>query len=125
MELTKREKKFLVAAIKAAPNKGDTFNRYEVGEPLGYGKTECDDLARHLEQKDLLRRLQNHHCELTHGREAAKQLIDDAIAERWSRVWKALHWTWGIAVTLMVAWLTAKIQATNTPPPQPTTQVVP
>src|SRR5437016_14009815 len=59
MELTDRQKRFLVAALDAAWKENKAFNVRQVGAGLKFGEEESREIARILEKQNVLSRLAN------------------------------------------------------------------
>jgi hypothetical protein len=124
-DLLTRHKKFLVAALKAAPWTSNEFVIEEVGKTCGHKKPEVSlDIARILERDyDFIRKTPKYenaspenlgrHVEIPDlrgtvailtdkGRETARQIRDD----RYKVIWKVAAFVWTVMVLPSLIYLT-------------------
>jgi hypothetical protein len=78
-QLSARQQLYVLAAFRAAANKGQTFDQVEVGKAVGLSEEDCNDLARILERQDVVRRMAERKAALTDvGRELGKVLEEQS-----------------------------------------------
>jgi len=128
MALTGRQRQFLAAAYKAAPSQDDEFIIEQVGASLGYDAEESLDIAQTLEREfeylhgtlgmpaeftpaeqgrgfSLTIRVNERPAAATlstSGREAAREMMDEARGARRARMWRIIKWTWATLMSLAI-----------------------
>lgn len=122
-ELTKRQSRYLRAALKSAPVEADRFYAEEVGASLHYSADESRDIAATILKEFAYFRPSRDYTissncgdraeipnprgtgySITYvGREAARQVHDDERQARKERRWKFIAGAWALLVPILTA----------------------